>query len=573
MPILDLSKVTIDFDGIRTQLENHVAAKQSWKGFYPTQTGQTLLELIAAVGTLNQVQLLRYSQDAFSATALNDDAIYAIASSQGVRINRKLPMQIKVTLTSKGGTVAIPEYTQFQLGGIKLFNRAALTVTNNAQDFNLYEGTVVVKTLNGLGSDYQAFRSEEDAFTVSDTDVKVELNGEKIEKELDGVWKLKGASGYRDRTEPDGRMLLEFGNDIFGSKPGTNDLVKITYVTCNGLNAATVKTEGKRVKTDDYPEVTGLASGNPRGGANQRPAELYKNISAPSFGTFGSAVTKNQYLNVILGYPSVLDGICFSQREVNPTALEWMNLVKVVVLTSTEWGEEDKRTFIEYLEKRTMYATRFFLEAPTPVKAVVSATIYCHTWANPTQCRQDAENAVKKLFEPKQGMLGFDIYKSDVYETIQKSNSGIEYVVLSQPYNDLVVSGRAIDAPTVVKSKSIGTLDPGTYYYAVSPVLSDGEIVPKNFATYVQETKGAIQLFWAPYQGAVKYKIWGRRANTLGLVDTIAATSTTYIDPGYNPVTVGVPATNTMTTKYNRLSSVSITSVYSNRSTSRSQQV
>ena len=52
MALLDLSKVKIDFEQLLGQLQSHLATKDAWKGFLATQTGETLLEAVAAVGTL-----------------------------------------------------------------------------------------------------------------------------------------------------------------------------------------------------------------------------------------------------------------------------------------------------------------------------------------------------------------------------------------------------------------------------------------------------------------------------------------------------------------------------------------
>ena len=75
MATLNLSTQGLDFDNLRAQLNAALSTKDAWVGTLTTQTGETLIEFIAAIGALTQVQLLRYHQDSFPYTAMSDEAI------------------------------------------------------------------------------------------------------------------------------------------------------------------------------------------------------------------------------------------------------------------------------------------------------------------------------------------------------------------------------------------------------------------------------------------------------------------------------------------------------------------
>lgn len=568
---LELSQVQGDFDSLVAQLQAYLTTKDSWNGFLTTQTGETLLEMVAAVGALNQMRLLRYYQDAFPFTALSDKAVYAIASMQGVRVNRKSSMGVQVSLSSPAGEVIIPELSIFSVAGTPFFNRQSITVTPVVQEYTLYEGVIERLRTRGTGTAYQTFISKEADFVVSDQDVRVRINGAEIEKTWDGLWKLKSSSGgYRDRTLPDGRMQLEFGNDRFGSRPSVNDDVDIIYVVTQGTSVESLKTLTRKVKCDQFPSVEGTAVSNPTGGGEQTDPELYKNLSAAQFGNFGSAVTKQQYQNTALSYSGVIDAKTFAQREVNPNASTWMNLIKVVLLTTTPWSNADRQSFLDYMEDKTMYSTRLFIENPVPVTVDVSMTVGCYSWANASDCRASATEAVMEVFRRKPGILGRDIFRSDIHDAVMASNSGIEYVVLTAPRSDLIVSGSSMDAPRIAAGPlNSGSVPVGTYHYGVSPVLGPlGEIPPARFATFVNTVPNTVlAIEWTTYEGASSYKIWGRSANGIGLLAQVSGTSNPiFIDDGTaNPGELPPPA-STVPVRYNALGNLNVTARYSARS-------
>lgn len=570
---LELSQVHGDFDSLVNQLQNHLVTKDAWSGFLTTQTGETLLEMVAAVGALNQMRLLRYYQDAFPFTALSDTAVYAIASMQGVRINRKASMGVAVNVSSPDGEVIIPELTIFSVAGTPFFNRQAVTITPTPQVITLYEGVIERVLTRGVGSFYQTFITKEANFIVSDEDVKVRINGEEIEKTWDGMWKLSSREGYRDRTLPDGRLQLEFGNDRYGSNPTVNDEVEIIYVVTQGTAVQSLKTLDRKVTCDQFPSVEGEAVSNPTGGGEETDPELYKNLSAAQFGNFGSAVTKQQYQNTALSYAGVVDAKTFAQRESNANAVEWMNLIKVVLLTTTPWSQTDKDGFLDYMYNNTMYSTRLFLEDPVAMPVDIRMTIGCYSWANASDCQASATAAVQELFRVKPGSLSRDTFRSDIHDVVMASNSGIEYVVLESPRSDLMLSGASMEQPTVTAgTPNTGAIPVGTYYYAVSPVITlngqQGEIPPTRFLTVVNSIPNTtMTIRWIPYEGASHYRVWGRSANNIGRLATVsAASSAVAVDDGTFTPTVQPPAVSTVPVRYNTIQSLNVTAIYSSRS-------
>ena len=321
---LIISDMSMDFEQFVSDFESYLQKKGSWKGNLTTMTGQTLIELVAALGAFDQTKINRAFQDCFAETAVSDSAIRACAVMQGVRMTRKLPAQIQARITAPRGLV-IPAYSQFQCSGYSFFNREAFKfIAEEGEkvtlEVNLYEGEVIIYEITGDGTNLQAWVAPEDNFVVSDQDVKVSINDEEIPVSYAGLWNYKNQPACQDLTTSTGRLIVHFGtNDLgastyssdmtelepitYGTVPGINDKVTIIYCTTQGASGNNYITLDSTVTIDGYDDVEGLALSNPKYGCAEKSTLTYKNNTASSFGTYGSAVTKSQYSAIVNTYP------------------------------------------------------------------------------------------------------------------------------------------------------------------------------------------------------------------------------------------------------------------------------
>jgi hypothetical protein len=251
---------------------------------------------------------------------------------QGVRLNRKLPANLPVAITNKNAIqITIPPYTLFAGANTYWFNRDFITVDpgQTVDNYALFQGVVKAMNTSGLGSPYQAWVSPESGFAVSDSDTYVYINGEAIPKLTTGLWTANTGKGFIDKTLPTGEFVAEFGDGKYGSAPLVSDSVVITYVVTSGAAANSLNAVNKSITTSDIQNLLINALGNPSGGADETSALRYKNIAAYSFGTFGSAVNKSQFLTTILEYPGIADAVTFSEREIFTANPALMNYVQV----------------------------------------------------------------------------------------------------------------------------------------------------------------------------------------------------------------------------------------------------
>lgn len=574
---VDLSSITVDQGQFAQQLQNSLSQSSSWSTGLTTQTSQTLIELVSAIGTFDTSKIIRAREDSFSETAQSDSGIRAIANMQGLRLNRKLPAVVSVSLTNPTvAAISIPAYTQFAGAGYNWFNTEVIeldpTTTHNG--IPLKEGTLVSATLNGRGTDLQAWVSTEDAFQVSDQDVIVGINGATLAKSFGGLWNFQGLNAFADSTLSDGRLLIQFGSNSYGAVPGVNDVVTINYATTSGSSANGAPTVAAKVTTADFPVVTGSFDSNPSGGADEKSPLVYKNFASGTFGTYGSGVTKAQYHALVNNYPGIIDAVTQAQREINPSALEWMNIIRVAGLTNSAWSQPQIQEFLNYMESVTMFTPKFVWQDPVSMPRDVDISVYCfNSVQSLTTVNAAVTAAIRKLFSPRPGLLMTNFYLSDLVEAAMDAAPGqISYVVVNNPLEPMIVTSPPSPIPTYTVVPSGGTLTPRVYTYSIAVDVDNNGTTDYGNPTewvfpQVVVNNSQVVLDWtnAKVANALNYHIWGRRAGFIGKLATVGPLVTTFTDDGsITPVPEPTNVSDTFI-RYNALDTLVVNTFYAGR--------
>jgi hypothetical protein len=569
---IELSNISPDFNDLVSQLQTILASKDTWKDRLTTSTGQTLIEMIAAIGAYSQYSIESAFQENWPQSAKNANSLYAASNFMGVRVNRKGPSSITINFVAPSA-VSLPAYSQFTGVGSYWFNRDPIVYDPailTPLPVVLYQGQVKTENFYGLGSNFQAFITTETAFTVADQDITLEINNVSIPVIQEGLWTKPTLPGVQDMTLPSGQMMLLFGNAIYGSLPTVNDLCTVTYVVTLGVNGDNIPTLSQKFNLETDTTKYGIATTQASGGGDQTSYLVYKNITPALFGAFSSSVTGNQYKRLPIQYPGVLDAKTFSQREINPFALTWMNVIKVCLLTNTVMDTAQWHAFETWYLDQTMYSTRIYRQDPIASNVNVNAKVYCKNFANTSDVHVNTIAAVAAVFQPRQGIIGLDIYRSDIINAILQADSNVEYVVLNSPATDIILSSFIVDFPTCTVIPSGGTLAVGYYDYCISATSSlGGDSAPSKWTTvHITVPNSRIVLSWAPVTNSVGYKIWGRTTPTpLGLLATVSVSTLTWTDNGTVVPVGSVPVEGTIETYYPRLNSNVQVIGYSNRDT------
>ena len=523
----------IDFEESKARLVQALERSNTWSGVIDNQVGTALIDYLATINTFAQNRVLACFREAFSETASSDRASFALAAMQGIRLTRNSPATCQVILQS-AEAISIPPFTKFVASGnIALFNRVQIFLRpNEPQTVTLAEGKVNFLVAEGLGSDFQVIIPLERDFVVSNDDVAVEVDGDTVERVTDGLWNYRNQRAFQDSTLPDGRCLIRFGTSVFGLRPESGSLVRVAYALTKGADGNSSGAAGETVNCPNYLQVKGTMVAALSGGSDRRSPLSYKNVDSPNFGSFGAAVKKSQYISTALEYPGVIDVRTFSQREIDPTDLRWMNLFKIVPLVQQGWTYADQLLMVKYLEDRTMYAGRFCVEYPVarPVDVVIRA--YCNRWANPTSVKNAIIDSVTALFNLGRGSLQKDLFLSSISDAVRSASDAVRHFDIVRPYANVIVSADSIQPPQATVETGIGSLVEGPHIYGVAARIVQNEDGLEGYLkmidttqVQVEEDNSSVVLRWNPLPNAIEYHVYGRGTGVgqFGRLDVVPA--------------------------------------------------
>lgn len=234
---IQLSTVKPDFASLLLQLQLYLQTKETWIDLQTSATGETLMEMMSAVGAFNQFGIESALRETSLLHARRDSSIYAITRMLGVRIHRKSPASVGVDLirTDTSTSIVIPRFTQFSINGQDYFSRNPLSFARNAANAAelLFYG--VVKPI-----DARSFR-----MNVSDLNTSVLNMGDKF------LVTVNSGAGYGES-----RHIQYMGPVIGGSKftvvTGEADFTELTAATRMSFYNESVFLYQGTVQTDTF---------------------------------------------------------------------------------------------------------------------------------------------------------------------------------------------------------------------------------------------------------------------------------------------------------------------------------
>lgn len=568
-----------DFDDAKLQLQAVASEKDNFSTIVANETGNTLIELLAGVVDHDSYMAESAFQETLPHTAKLDSSIYAIQLMLKNRLNRKRPASVSVRLARDANLPIdqIPPYSSFIVDGVLLFNREAIVWKRleRTKDVVLFQGEVFSFSIQGTGKDYQFWKSPHANFEVSDSDINVRIGRVSIPVVQNGLWEHKGQQAVQDFTYTDGSLILTFGNSTYGTLPLTTNKVSITYAITQG---AAGNRSGFRDKTG---ELTGarfptkvITLSELTGGGDNPPAQSYANFGGDLFGAQRGAVTPAQYRALARTYPGVNDAIVLAQRDLAPMDKDWFNTGKIILLTESEWSDTEIRQFEAWYRKRTWYGMRWIItvgrNGTEPKKRLVDirASIYCKPTADLPTIQRAAEDAIKALFKPKQGILARPVYRSDIMDALKATHPEyVDYIVLDTPTGD---TSMYLGSPPNLRAQIIngGNLPLGSYRWAVTAKDSAGESRVAYVDAQVTRPNSSVKLTWDASVSATSYIIYGRSDRGLNDMGKLhETTALTWTDNGTGSGTnEKPPSINTSGVHYGAVGNLTINVDYSNRS-------
>lgn len=446
---LKLTQTKPDFESLVLQMQMYLSQKETWKDLLLSSTGETLIELMAAVGTFNQFGIESASRETFLSSAVRDSSIYAITRMLGVRITRKSPASVTATLIRSDSTVyprMIQRYNQWEINGSRFFNRDAIYfgAGESTVQVQLYEGEIRTQTFEADSTVFKEIYLNEPGFVVSDRDVVVSVSNpntglmETWDSSDQGIWIAEANEKvYYDSTSGSGDTVLAFGDGQHGALPSMGGTISVMYVVTNGA-VGNNGGSGFSVSKIDDETVKGSTVSPISNGSDEKPASYYKSLAPHLYRARNRAVNPPDYKAIASSYPGVASVTVQTQKDVAPNDLRWMNIVRICILPqhSDEFSTSAWTSFIEWFSNKAHAAVQILKQNPTKLEVDVAVEIAIHPTYTPADLVLIVENRIKAIFDKDLDTLGKRIAYSDIIDACDID--GVDYVNISTPSSDLV---------------------------------------------------------------------------------------------------------------------------------------
>lgn len=485
-----LSTIQPDFEGILEQLQTYVSSKQSWLSLRKSATAKMLLEAIAMVGEYDQYSIGAAVGETTFDNAHLPESIYTNCRFLGIRITRKTPAHCTVTLQNtnlRDPYLEIPLFTQFDINGVKYFNRERIifNTTSQKQNVELYQGEIRQSTFivanvgtneNPQSSSYQTYELEEKTkWSISNEDIicyTIDTNQNIVNtftRSTEPVFQFKTSDfKFYENSLPNGNVECKFGADPYGQSPTAGLTLLFKYAVTLGSDGNNALND-LEVKCGDYPTIVGESLTNSYGGGDEKTVDVYKELGPNDGASYGRGITREDFKPLVIKYPGIIDCNVYGQAEIAPNDKRWMNVIGLMLLTEDSFSQADWKGLIKYLRKNSIYGFQYKWYKPIPVNVNINIKIYLKPTADSTKCRDIVVTNLEKYTTLKLGSLGRSLYGSDIENLVLSSiPNDIDYIDKEVPLIDYV-----IDKNQYINVKSINV---ETYYserdtqYWINPI-------------------------------------------------------------------------------------------------------
>ena len=400
-----------DYDALVAEVTRLLSNKNEWKDAYQSSTGQTLIQVVAALNDQLHYMLERRSQENFLPTARLQTSVNAIVNMMGYRPQRKVSATGTLTLTLVDGngvpvqntdTIIIPKYSKLTFDDDVFVNVEDITLLPTQTypyTFTIKEGTTLSTTFDPSDITSTLFLSnyielgdylsiENTSFyiyttTQTFTDV-IERIG--TDAPIDSLSFATATDEVYDVNNTNSGLRILFGDGVSGEKPtGT---LNVKYIESSGKSVEVVTTGNAFVfddfKTDLVDESAAtykytLTNTSPiDDGADEETIEQVK-VNAPSYvRTSNRAASKDDYIFWInqSNIGGIVDANAYGEEEIGISVINANNVYIIYLtgdglpLTSTDLALLD-----DYMDNYKIVTAQTIYESATVIPLQIKLKI------------------------------------------------------------------------------------------------------------------------------------------------------------------------------------------------------
>ena len=417
-----LNYVDYDYNDLVLALQERIKLTDSWKDIYRSSTGQVLIELLAQVLNVGLYYAERRACESYLPTARNLSSMRNLVALVGYVPKRKtsaigiLTFGIASPLTK---IVFIPKYTSCQsVNDVKYLTNAdvAINVGQTSVSVSSIQGEIGQMEVSASGAAGQEYlinnTNVENSATVGNPTLRVVVDGTEWNKVDSFINSDNTSTDYVVVYNMEGTVTIKFGDNVNGLAPSAGSTINITYVKSAGLDGnvsstGVITTINSTIYDEDGTAVTVTVTNNAAflGGDNEEDIEEIRYEAPRVFKTGQRAVSKTDFVSLLVNYPGVADANVWGELEEAlkagiPADVTMLNKVKMSVLLQ-DWELTDttfEAALSAYLYNISMLAVKYEFVVPVILDVIAKLSIKVRSGHSLSQTQSDVNTAIANQF-------------------------------------------------------------------------------------------------------------------------------------------------------------------------------
>jgi hypothetical protein len=499
---------------VQTAMEEYLATLSDWdrwKDMFESSVGKVIIDLMSGITELLLYKADVRLQENYLFTAMTTQSVYLLADLLGYKVNRKAAAEGKVTVTFPTALISPATLSDGHLiydgsPPLSIVGNYTINVGETTKEMDVAQGEYLYKLFTASpNSDYyldgdavstdqlygtvferlvleEGFEVENAATNsnrisvwncTSDPDGNLTL-GDQITW-YNNIAELDEDSIYV-KTYYEGGVILLFGDDNFGKRLNSSDLIIVKYMNTLGssVTVPTGESLGEVIIDTVAGAVTGVLAVSDviTGGSDEDDIEKVRTVVAGYFSAQERAVTEYDWESIALSYQGVTnvqvrknEDLCctvelcaVTQNMEDETHYDWSN-------PDEYWSSVREAAYLEYLDDYKMISTQVLIIDPVPVDFSISVNVVLSSNISTTTLTA----SIKEVVESYCYELGELFYPTKLIGSIDDLNNYISRIDITAITLDDVAQTNVYDTIT---------LDWGKYFRVESDEISVSYVLP-----------------------------------------------------------------------------------------------
>jgi len=486
---------------VQSSIESYLATLpdwERWKDMFESSVGKVIIDLLSGITELHLFKVDTRLQENYLYTAMTEESVYLLADLLGYKVNRKSAAEGKVTLTFDNALISpatLPDGYLIYDGTppLSLVGNYTINVGESSKVMDVAQGEYTYKLFTATPNEDYYFNDEsvstsslignaferlllDEGFGVENASTNTNrISVWSCTADPDGVLTTGEAISWYDnladldgdscfiRTYYQGGISILFGDDSFGKRIYSSDLILVKYMVTQGSSVTLpIGEQLDEVIVDTLAGATTgslVVSDTITGGADEDGIEKVRMVTTGYFSAQERAVTLTDWEYVALSYQGV-ESVQIRKNEDYCCTVELCAVTQTMgIETHYDWSNPDEywssvreAAYLEYLDDYKMITTQVLIIDPAPIDLEISLSVILNNSSIDTDALNSSieDEVLYRCYK-----LGRTFYPTQLIQDISDLNTYISRVEINSILLDDVSQSNVYSSIT---------LEWGTYF-------------------------------------------------------------------------------------------------------------